>query len=524
MTKEKIITRILVIDDEEMVRDNIEEILVPQKRLNEKVNRAASILFDDEESKPLLESRSKNTPAFTVDKASNGMEGLQLVQQSIIDSNPFAVIFLDMRMPGWDGLQTAMQIREIDSKPELIFVTAYSDNSIEDIVAKAGQNVGYHCKPYAAEEIIQLATKAVDDYNKLRNLEQLIYAISSINLSENHLNSLLKNILDQIASYTQTDMALLGKLHKDGTYEKIFSIGPVEEKLNHEQLISVIEQSSVNSSEEIIQANEVVFTKLEDYVVFTALKKDIHLKTEKLYLLKLFVQSAAKAIRNVEMQAKLLEKEKLSAVGQAISMIMHDLRTPIKSISTLTGMMRDQGIKNELLDMLDECGEQASEIFDDFLDYIRDVPITAERTNLFDIIKESISLSKITSEPVSIRIEINIPTNIFILADRSKFKRAIINLINNAKEILRDKKVASPTIKLDATCQHELCTLTICDNGPGIPGNLMKNLFNPFITQDKSGGTGLGLSIVKQFILAHKGDIFVNNNDGACFTIMIPCI
>ena len=152
-------TSVLVIDDEEMVRDNIEEILVPRIKSNDLVNNAANILFDEEESP--IEIRASNIPKFTVDKASNGAEGLEMVLKSVEIVKPYAVIFLDMRMPGWDGLETAIKIREIESKAEIIFVTAYSDTSIEDIVSKAGQNVGYHCKPYASEEIIQLATKEI---------------------------------------------------------------------------------------------------------------------------------------------------------------------------------------------------------------------------------------------------------------------------------------------------------------------------------------------------------------------------
>src|ERR1019366_4118248 len=186
---------------EEMVRDNIAEILMPKKYHPEleNLNRAASILFDT--PKPLLAPRNNNIPNFTVDKAANGMEGVDLVKSALAAKRPYAVIFLDMRMPGWDGLETAIQIRKYDSKAEIIFVTAFSDKSIGDIVAKAGQNVGYHCKPYASEEIIQLATKAVTDYNKLRNLEQLIELISSISLNEKQLQSLLHNILDQLAGY-----------------------------------------------------------------------------------------------------------------------------------------------------------------------------------------------------------------------------------------------------------------------------------------------------------------------------------
>ena len=229
-------TSVLVIDDEEMVRDNIEEILTPRKvsAESQSVDLAASILFDTA-VQPVIAPRTSNIPNFKVDKAANGMEGLELVKKAVAKGDPYAVIFLDMRMPGWDGMQTAEQIRKYDTKAEIIFVTAFSDRSIDDIIARAGQNVGYHCKPYASEEITQLATKAVTDYNKLRNLEKLIEAISSISIEESHLNSLLRNILDQLVTYVETDMALLGKLHANYVYEKIFSIGPVEEKINQLQ-------------------------------------------------------------------------------------------------------------------------------------------------------------------------------------------------------------------------------------------------------------------------------------------------
>lgn len=228
---------VLVIDDEELVRNDIEEILTPKKPAVEleSVNLAASILFD----KPIANGNKRQTkiPKFKVHKASNGMEGVDMVKKAVAAGTPYAVIFLDMRMPGWDGMETAEQIRMIDTKAEIIFVTAFSDNSIDDIIAKAGQNVGYHCKPYASEEITQLATKAVTDYNKLRNLEQLIETVSSIAINEQHLNSLLKNIFDQLVTYVETDMALMGKLQDNYEYEKLFSIGSIDEKINLSELI-----------------------------------------------------------------------------------------------------------------------------------------------------------------------------------------------------------------------------------------------------------------------------------------------
>jgi signal transduction histidine kinase len=64
--------------------------------------------------------------------------------------------------------------------------------------------------------------------------------------------------------------------------------------------------------------------------------------------------------------------------------------------------------------------------------------------------------------------------------------------------------------------------LKIRDNGPGIPVEILKTVFEPFVTRKKVNGTGLGLAIVKQYIVAHGGEIKVENDNGAVFTIILP--
>ncbi len=522
--KEAANTAVLVIDDEELVRDNIEEILIPRKVSDESatLDLAASVLFDAP-TDSVLAPRASNIPNFTVHKAANGMEGLELVKKSVKEGRPYAVIFLDMRMPGWDGMETAEQIRKYDSKAEIIFVTAFSDRSIDDIIARAGQNVGYHCKPYAAEEITQIATKAVSDYNKLRNLEKLIEVISSISLDEQHLNSLLRNILDQLATYVETDMALLGKLHDDYVYEKIFSIGSIEEKINLDELIARLKVTPLDD-EEVVQSDDVIFARLDNYTIFAVLKKQEKLKTEKLYLLKLFVLNAAKAIHNAELHEKLLRKEKLSAIGSAVSMVMHDLRAPIKNIKVLTDMLRTELPSNEWLDMIDQCGLQASEIFEDFLDFIKETPVKKLPVSINKVIEEGVKLSAEKNIENKVIIKKEGQDQLTINGDESKLKRSIMNLVSNAIGALLDSKTNDPCIhiKTEKDKASDAVVITVRDNGPGIPQEILKTLFDPFVTKKKTNGTGLGLAIVKQYITAHGGTVKAENKNGAVFTISLP--
>jgi signal transduction histidine kinase len=234
------------------------------------------------------------------------------------------------------------------------------------------------------------------------------------------------------------------------------------------------------------------------------------------------VLNAAKAIRNAELREKLMQREKLSAVGKAVSMMMHDLRSPIKNIKILTGMMRDEGIKSDWLGMIDQCGEQASAIFEDFLDFIRENPVKKIPVQLEKVIEEGIRLAeaKNTRGPVTIRI--GKISDMIVMGDESKLKRCVMNLVSNAIEALLDQKISNPSIDITATTGDGTMLISIRDNGKGIPTEILKSLFEPFVTRQKTNGTGLGLAIVKQYITAHDGEIWVENDNGAVFTIALP--
>jgi two-component system NtrC family sensor kinase len=86
---------------------------------------------------------------------------------------------------------------------------------------------------------------------------------------------------------------------------------------------------------------------------------------------------------------------------------------------------------------------------------------------------------------------------------------------------LHDHKVPDAKIKISAVKNAGNVLIKVTDNGPGIPAEISKTIFGPFVTKNKHNGTGLGLAIVKQYINAHGGNITVDNNNGAIFTITL---
>ena len=226
----------------------------------------------------------------------------------------------------------------------------------------------------------------------------------------------------------------------------------------------------------------------------------------------------------IELKEKLMQKEKLSAVGKAVSMMMHDLRSPIKNIKVLTDLMRQDLPQNEYLDMIDECGVQASGIFEDFLDFIKEAPVKKSPVSVTKIIEEGIKLAESRNIDGKVTIQKNVETGLIVPGDESKLKRTMMNLVNNAIDALLEHKIVTPKIDITAITDKASNTvaITIRDNGMGIPNEIIKTLFDPFVTKKKNNGTGLGLAIVKGYVTAHGGTIKVTNDNGAVFSISLP--
>jgi DNA-binding NtrC family response regulator len=206
-------TRILIIDDDEGVRDSFRDILQTRSQSGMEaavLHDAENALFADNKSiSPRENRRSSATFNFEFDEASNGKQGYDMIKAALELERPYAAVFVDMRMPGWDGLETVGHLREIDKRCEVIFVTAFSDHSIEEIITSVGTNVSYHCKPFSVEEIEQIATKAVYEWNKTKTLEDLIKTISILRAQNWQMEPLLKNILEQVSHIMGTHSAMI---------------------------------------------------------------------------------------------------------------------------------------------------------------------------------------------------------------------------------------------------------------------------------------------------------------------------
>jgi CheY-like chemotaxis protein len=156
MTASKI--RILVIDDSEAIHKDFRRILTPeQKQGCGELDLLADALFGSAPS-----SNSRAEPEFEVESAFQGKEGLAKVEQAQSSSRPYALIFLDYRMPpGWNGVETLRHLRKVAPSLPVVLCSAYSDYSWEDIVREFGQSplLQEMRKPFNSQQIREMASR-----------------------------------------------------------------------------------------------------------------------------------------------------------------------------------------------------------------------------------------------------------------------------------------------------------------------------------------------------------------------------
>ena len=235
-----------------------------------------------------------------------------------------------------------------------------------------------------------------------------------------------------------------------------------------------------------------------------------------------------------EKELQLFQQNKMVAMGEMIGNIAHQWRQPLSVISTAaSGIMLSKEFntltdkqENEMLSSIVGNTQFLSDTVDTFRDYIKEDKELKE-VILQERLHSAINIIESTLDNNYINLINNIdntqPIKITLIV--GELSQVIINIINNAKDILLENKIDNPYIKIELEHKNKMVTITIEDNGGGIPVNILPNIFDPyFTTKHQSQGTGLGLHMSKDIIEKHlKGKIYAKNiNNGAIFTIELP--
>jgi signal transduction histidine kinase len=260
-----------------------------------------------------------------------------------------------------------------------------------------------------------------------------------------------------------------------------------------------------------------------------------------------------------DIQAMLNQRRRLAALGTAATKISHDLRNALATSMLMTEKLANSEDKEvrAVVPRLLSSMERAIYISEQTLSFAREAPpvLDVSRFTLRELLDEccdqiceSGPVGQTPPGPAAegagiegdlgARIDLSIPDELVIEADYDQLFRVFTNLLRNAIEAgaTTVKVTARPETPADTTktkskdgIEHSdgadrFVTITISDNGPGLPEKTIKNLFVPFAATARKGGTGLGLAIARELVNAHGGSLKLQSTgpDGTVFAVDLP--
>ena len=226
-------------------------------------------------------------------------------------------------------------------------------------------------------------------------------------------------------------------------------------------------------------------------------------------------------------QEERIRAEKLAAVGYMVNTVVHDCRTPIAVIKGFASVMQEfetsPAQRREYLDFIEFEVERMERMLDEILQYAveRKTSLVFHEEPLDDFVKECCTEINILLRTTQIQLSSDLCSGAVVRVDRDKLRRAVLNLVANAREALKGEG----QIRLKTELINGHAIIHVEDTGTGIPEEIREKIFEPFFTHGKSlKGFGLGMSITQRIVTDHAGRIELQSESGkgTIFSIWLP--
>jgi PAS domain S-box-containing protein len=555
--------RILVIDDTASIHRDFKSILSPNAFDNDPIEETEASLFGEE-------VKISACPAFEIDSAYQGREGLDMVQKAAAAGRPYALAFVDVRMPpGWDGIETISHLWRACPDLQVVICTAYSDYSWDEIVRqlKTSDNLLILKKPFDNIEARQLACTLTEKWSlarqaklKLEDMEAMVARRTS------ELETANRALAEEVARRQTAQEAL--RSSRD-------NLSGIFNNVNVAILIHGADGSILAVNQKMldlyrVKADEALqFSIARDYSApqnpvdaIPALWQRILLgqthamewlarrpgdgstfPTE-IYLCRItwgghpVVMAAVYDLTEKKsLERQFLRAQRLENIGTLASGIAHDLNnilTPIIMSTQLLQLRRPE--EAEVLANILTSAQRGADIVKQVLTFARGVEGEHGVLQPKHLIRE-IEKIALGTFPKSITFRSEVAKDLWAVnGDATQLHQVLLNLCVNARDAMPSGGALTvsaenvPAVKekaglfADAKAQPYVL-ITVGDTGTGIPPEILDKIFDPFFTTKEQGkGTGLGLSTVLGIVRSHGGfiDLDTQAGRGTVFKIYLP--
>jgi PAS domain S-box-containing protein len=540
--------RVLVIDDTPSLHEDYQRVLTASQRGGDIDNLEAELFGTAAKSTSLR-------PVFQVTAAFQGQEGFAKAEAAVKAGQPFALAFVDMRMPpGWDGVETTMRILAADPDIQVVICTAFSDYSWEELSDQLGgtDRVLILKKPFDNLEVAQMATTLCRKWslsriarNRMEILESLVekrvFELATSNL---RLSTLIKVspvgifVLDRdgkVASWNPAAEGIFG-----WSSDEVVGRQPPSSILTHLQVFLQSDKEAPTSFEPRrgadfhMQRKDGVGIEIATY---TAQVSDEAGAADG-YIVVVADISARKQIEEELRRAKAAAEEATHAKSDFLATMSHEIRTPMNGVLGMAELLLSTPLNAEQKDfaqVIYQSGEALLAIINDILDFSKIEagmlsldPISFDLQNAVSQVVELLA-SRAEAKGIELiyHLAADLPT--LVVGDAGRIRQILTNLVGNAVKFTKSGHVFVEVTSSALADGRTGVRMAVHDTGIGIPEDKQRLLFQKFSQADASttrqfGGTGLGLAISKQLAELMGGTISVVSRpgQGSTFTVELP--